>query len=130
MASATILVVDDEESVRVFLRKILSMRGFDMVEAGSGAEALAHLERLGNSVNLLLTDIRMPGMNGVELARAAAELYPDLPVVYISGYPFDLESERRLRPKSTCAFLPKPFLPKALLETVQHCISPPKALHA
>jgi two-component system, cell cycle sensor histidine kinase and response regulator CckA len=119
----TILVVDDEETVRAFMRKILMMRGYQVLDAHDGIDALEQITRLGIAVDLLLTDVRMPRMDGAELAQRLHALYPQTPILYISGYPFDLDTERRKYPTRICAFLSKPFTPKVLLEAVTGCLS-------
>jgi CheY-like chemotaxis protein len=79
------LLVDDEELVRLSTADMLIDLGYEVVEAASGEEALALLQK-GEAVDLLMTDHLMPGMSGVELVRKARELRPHLPVVIASGY--------------------------------------------
>jgi two-component system cell cycle sensor histidine kinase/response regulator CckA len=119
----TILVVDDEETVRSYIRKILSMRDYEVLDAHDGLDALDQIARRGSAVDLLLTDVRMPRMDGGELAQRLAALYPTTPVLYISGYPFDLDAERQRNPARFTAFLAKPFTPKVLFEAVTQCLS-------
>lgn len=123
MDGATILVVDDEETVRKFIRNVAGMRGYRVLEAGDGHEAMQVAARHPEAIDLLLTDIRMPRMDGVELSRSFGEAHPETPVLYMSGYPFDVEQERHRAPLRFCAFLAKPFTPKVLLETVNQCLS-------
>lgn len=122
MAERRIVLADDDQSIRSFLKAILKARGFDVHEAGDGQEAAEALEKLGGLVDLLITDIKMPRKDGVALAKAVAEIYPTLPVLFISGWTFDLldEPERR-QPKY--AFLRKPFLPKALITTIEQLLA-------
>jgi CheY-like chemotaxis protein len=115
--------VDDEETVRAYIGKILTMRGYRFLEAHDGVEALEQIDRLGSAVDLVLTDVRMPRMDGGELALRVTALYPETPILYISGYPFDVEAERRQTPTRICAFLSKPFTPKVLMEAVTECLS-------
>jgi two-component system, cell cycle sensor histidine kinase and response regulator CckA len=82
----TILVVEDQESVRNVVRRALEDVGYRVLEAADGGEALAAYERHAGEVGLLLTDVVMPGMSGKELVRRARQLEPDLPVLYMSGY--------------------------------------------
>lgn len=124
MAYPTILVVDDESSVRGYIRKILGMRGFEVLEAADGVDALQQVQDSGAVIDLLLTDIRMPRMDGIELARSLTALYSRTPVLYISGYPFDVDEERSRHPHKACGFLAKPFTPKVLVEAVNQCLSP------
>jgi signal transduction histidine kinase/ActR/RegA family two-component response regulator len=81
----TIVVLDDDSAVREVTATMLCDLGYDVVEAGSGAAAL-DIVRSDQTIDLLLVDYAMPGMNGVEVARAAAEIRDGLPVLYITGY--------------------------------------------
>src|SRR5574338_965130 len=83
---AQILVVDDEEVVRRFAARVLLGRGHTVAEAADGRKALAKVEELGSDVRLVLSDIVMPSMNGVELTEQLSILRPDLPVILMSGY--------------------------------------------
>jgi DNA-binding NtrC family response regulator len=123
MPEHTILIADDEPTIRTYLRAILRVEGFQLVEAGDGIEALQKIEQRGEGVDLLVTDVRMPRMDGVALAHAVSEAYPGTPVLYISGYPFSME-EHRLTHANMCAFLPKPFTRQQLLEAVRNCLGP------
>ena len=118
----TILVADDEETVRSYIRNILTRRGYRLIEAQDGVDALEKLGHSPSPVALVLTDVRMPRMGGIALADAVFESSPRTPVVYISGYPLDLETEKKRHPQTACAYLPKPFTPKVLVETVERCL--------
>jgi CheY-like chemotaxis protein len=83
--SETVLVVDDQELVRVWLGHALESLGYATLVAASGAEALAMIEQ-GAKVDLLVTDVAMPSMGGRELGERAAALLPGLPVLFISGF--------------------------------------------
>jgi CheY-like chemotaxis protein len=83
--SATVLVVDDDEAVRKTTIDLLGGLGYKVLEAADGASALALLAR-GGMVDALLTDVVMPGMSGPELARRVRASWPNLPVIFISGY--------------------------------------------
>jgi len=123
MEARTILVVDDEETVRTYVHKILSMRGYRVMDARDGVDALEQIAQLGSAVDLLLTDVRMPRMDGSELTQRLSATYPQTPILYMSGYPFDLDAERKRNPARICAFLSKPFTPKLLLEVIDECLS-------
>jgi signal transduction histidine kinase/CheY-like chemotaxis protein len=84
-ASSTVLLVDDDEAVRSTTGLILEAMGYTVVEADSGRAALARLAD-DEPIDLLLTDVAMPGMNGPELARQARALRPVMPIVFFSGY--------------------------------------------
>src|SRR5205814_802533 len=85
----TVLVVEDEDPVRELLRKILDEHGYTVLEARHGRDALLLAERYEQPIHLLVTDVVMPEMGGRELVEALAAVYPDLRVLYISGYTND-----------------------------------------
>jgi CheY-like chemotaxis protein len=123
MTTPRILLVEDEFLIRLTLTEALSDDGFDVIEAGSGDEALAMIgasERL----DLLLTDIQLPGRtNGRALARAAREHAPDLPVIFMSGRPDDegpcAEAAREL-------YINKPYLPSDVCAAVRRLTNRPR----
>ncbi len=124
--SGTILFADDERTVRSYVGRILRDEGFQILEAVDGADALRQLQDRGAPVDLLLTDIRMPQMDGVALARSVTKMYPGTPVIYISGFPFSVEQEQTMNPLPACAFVAKPFNRKALLDAIQKCLAAPR----
>ncbi|MGQ3356315.1 MAG: response regulator [Phreatobacter sp.] len=83
---ARILIAEDDEPVRAFVRRALMIDGHEVMEAEDGAEALAILEQRQGAFDLLLTDIRMPLMDGIALALAAAPQFPDLVILLMTGY--------------------------------------------
>ena len=91
---ARILIAEDEDSLRRFVARALVMDGHEIVEAGDGAEALDHL--LEGPFDLLLSDIRMPVMDGIALATATAEHSPDMPILLMTGYAEQRERARDL----------------------------------
>ncbi|MDB4905745.1 MAG: Blue-light-activated protein [Gemmatimonadetes bacterium] len=103
-----LLVVDDEAPLRMALARLLGRRGYEVMEADSGAVALQLLAEPGNEVDVVLTDVFMPGMGGRELAERLAEQRPGLPVVFMSGYTADEVLRRGLMDART-PFLQKPF---------------------
>jgi signal transduction histidine kinase/CheY-like chemotaxis protein len=109
---AIILLVDDEELVRIGTGEMLSDLGYEVVGATSGAEALRHL-RTGDPPDLMITDYLMPGMNGVELAEQAKRLRPALKILLITGYSTIAEG-----PGSALPRLAKPFRQADLAERV------------
>jgi|SRR5579871_603602 len=121
----TILLADDEVTVRAYVSNILRRAGFQLIEASDGADALDQVQQKAQPIDLLLTDIRMPRMDGIALARSIIEMYPKVPIIYISGYAFDFEEERSRSPKRACAFLSKPFSRKDLLDAVEKCLAVP-----
>ncbi len=86
----TVLVVEDEEVVRALARRILVATGYTVLTASNGAEAVALVERSNEPIDLLLTDVVMPGMNGRELATRLTQLRPHLRVLFMSGYTDDV----------------------------------------
>jgi two-component system cell cycle sensor histidine kinase/response regulator CckA len=117
----TILVVDDNASVRALVRRILEAEGHRVLEAASGAEALDIAERHGGGIDLLLTDVKMPGMGGVELVEKVVESRPSLRALYISG---DRELEESQELRGGVEFVAKPFSPADLLRSVQRALAP------
>ncbi|HEY8257076.1 MAG TPA: response regulator [Gemmatimonadales bacterium] len=105
--SYTVLVVDDEEPVRRLAVRMLTWTGFKALEAGHGREALAAMEQHGESIHLILTDIKMPGMNGRELGAQVARRWPGKPVLYMSGFATEVFAGGLLEPGAP--FLAKPF---------------------
>ncbi|HET6837588.1 MAG TPA: PAS domain S-box protein, partial [Gemmatimonadales bacterium] len=115
--AGTILLIEDEPGVRLMTSRSLQEYGYGVVEASGGHQALGVLEREDGHIDLLVTDVILPGMDGPELARRAAELQPELPVLFISGYTDD-EIMRRGLLREGQPFLQKPFTPEALAEKV------------
>lgn len=121
----TILLTDDQAGVRAPLRRILEESGYRVIEAGGGEEALAVAGRLDGPIHLLLTDIVMPGMSGVELARKLGESRA-MKVLFMSGFsPEAVATEGKLLPGSS--FLSKPFTATALIDRVQETLGAPAA---
>jgi CheY-like chemotaxis protein len=79
-------VVDDDAAVREVTAGTLTELGYEILEASSGAEALDALQQADGLVDLLLVDFAMPGMNGLQVAREARRIKPDLPIVFLTGY--------------------------------------------
>jgi PAS domain S-box-containing protein len=118
----TILLIEDEPGVRQMTSRSLQEYGYGVVEASGGHQALGVLERDDGRIDLLVTDVVLPGMDGPELARRAAELRPDLPVLFISGYTDD-EIVRRGLLQDGQPFLQKPFTPETLARKVGALLS-------
>jgi two-component system, cell cycle sensor histidine kinase and response regulator CckA len=112
-----VLLVEDEAPVRAFASRALRMRGFTVLEAEDAERALALLEDPNLTIDLFVTDVVMPGMDGPTWVRKALEQRPDVKVIFVSGYSEESLSEGQARiPNST--FLPKPFSLSDLTETV------------
>jgi two-component system, cell cycle sensor histidine kinase and response regulator CckA len=113
-----VLLVEDEAPVRAFASRALRMRGFTVLEAESAEEALCKLEDASLAVDVFVTDVIMPGMDGPSWVSKALEARPDTRVVFVSGYAEDSLAESRMRIPNA-VFLPKPFSLKDLTATVQ-----------
>ena len=119
---ATLLVVEDEEALRASICRLLRAEGYQVLEAGDGARALQVLEDpAAEQVELVLTDLRMPVMDGRQLASALARLRPSLPIVFMSGYTAQLMDLRLVSPH--LAFQAKPFPDTDLLAAVRGQLS-------
>jgi two-component system, cell cycle sensor histidine kinase and response regulator CckA len=119
-AGISVLVVDDETAVRRFAARVLEREGYVVVEARDGIEALDLFKDAAISIEVVVSDIVMPRLNGVELMRALAVSHPDLPVILMSGYATGALAELGIA--APCAILPKPFPSDRLLEEVRRCI--------
>jgi len=122
--SETILLVEDDQRVRNLLRDILAIRGYAVIDAEDGHEALMKLAPAVERVDLVLTDVVMPGMNGRELGEQALKLNPRLKIIYTSGYTED-ECLRRQVIEKHAHFLQKPFMPQKLLEKIREVLDTP-----
>ena len=112
-AGATILLVEDEDPVRRLLASILAGEGYRVIEAADGAQAVQAFSARGDGIDLVLSDIIMPGMSGREMARALQAVRPGLKVIFMSGY-IDDESLAEGLGEGQAPFLSKPFSPAEL----------------
>lgn len=117
-----ILLVEDESAVRTIAAKTLAKRGYDVVEAGDGEEALEILEDDEDGFDLLVSDVVMPGLDGPGLLEKASELLAETRVIFISGYAEEQFSDTLSREKDI-SFLPKPFTLTQLAERVKMVLS-------
>jgi two-component system cell cycle sensor histidine kinase/response regulator CckA len=113
-----ILFVEDEESVRGIAASLLRKRGYEVIEAGDGEEALLLAEEHAGTIDLLLSDVMMPGMDGPTLLKKARIYLGDAPVMFISGYA-EAEFSDLLEGETGVSFLPKPLDIKTLAERVK-----------
>lgn len=117
----TILVVEDEEAVRKVVRRILEKRGFHVLEASRGEDALSICEQHDGRIHLLLTDVVMPEMSGPEVASRVCERRGETSILYMSGYPKGvLESHGASTDRAPLIL--KPFFPQALVDKVRETI--------
>jgi two-component system, cell cycle sensor histidine kinase and response regulator CckA len=121
--AVSVLVVDDEVAVRRFAVRVLQREGYQVAEASDGVEALETVRARGAAFAVVVSDIVMPRVNGVELLQALSESHPELPVILMSGYATAALAERGI--VAPCGIIPKPFAAERLLAEVQRCIRRP-----
>jgi len=114
-------LVDDDEAVRAFARQVLREAGYRVLDAADGMEALAVARSHDRPIGLLVTDLRMPGIGGQEVARRLRLERSGLAVLYASGYASG-EALAAARADETAGFLRKPFAPGALLKHVRRAL--------
>ncbi len=119
---ATVLLVEDEVGARGVIERMLEMGGYRVLSAGSGQEALGICEAHSEAVDLLITDVMMPGMNGLALFRALRSRRGSLRVLFMSGYTDD-SIDLNPHDEDGVAFLSKPFLMDALLDSVRKSLA-------
>jgi CheY-like chemotaxis protein len=117
-----ILVVEDEDPVRTVVMRTLQAEGYEVLGARDGQGALRELEEIGGAVNLVLSDIVMPGMSGRQLAIELNRKYRKIPIVWMSGHTREAELHKGEIGKDE-PFLHKPMAPETLLETVAGVIA-------
>lgn len=115
-----ILLAEDDDSMRGFLEKALAKAGYDVVSSANGEEAYERLKR--EPFTLLLTDIVMPRMDGIELARRASEIDPDLKIMFITGFAAVVLNSDNPPPKDA-RVLSKPFHLKDLVKEVDRLLA-------
>jgi two-component system cell cycle sensor histidine kinase/response regulator CckA len=118
----TILLVEDEEGLRALNARGLTSRGYTVLEAGNGVEAIEVLEKSGKPVDLVVSDVVMPEMDGPTLARELRTRNPDLKIIFVSGYAEDA-FQKNLPEHGQYAFLPKPFTLKQLVAAVKETLA-------
>jgi PAS domain S-box-containing protein len=117
----TILVVEDMDALRMIARRVLARNGYTVLEARNGTEAMKLSKAHGGVIDLVLTDVIMPEMNGVQLVRALKQERPEMKVLFMSGYADD-EAARHEVIASSAAFIPKPFSPAGLLQVLREAL--------
>src|SRR5258705_4210467 len=117
---ATILIAEDEPAVRNLLQNILNSAGYQVLIASDGKKALEIADQHERNIDLLLSDVVMPEMSGMELAKTLKSKRPEIRIILTSAYPQGMTVM-----DSGCRFLPKPFFPRRLLEEVRHMLSIP-----
>ncbi len=119
--SETVLAVDDDSSILGILEEVLKPLGYKVLSAGSGEEALVIAARHQDQIDLLLTDVMLPGIKGQELAKQLLQSCPGVNVLFMSGYlcPSMAHKDRDQRFE---AFIQKPFSPNALLRKIRRLL--------
>ncbi|HEU5124461.1 MAG TPA: PAS domain S-box protein [Verrucomicrobiae bacterium] len=118
----TILLVEDEDAVRTLARNVLERKGYKVIEAVSAVEALKNWDQLREKVNLVLTDMVMPGgMTGLDLMKKLNAESPSLPAIYTSGYSVDIVG-KEFELRDGINFLQKPYGPRRLAQTVRDAL--------
>jgi two-component system, cell cycle sensor histidine kinase and response regulator CckA len=119
--AATILLVEDDAMIRTSARRTLELRGYPVLEARDGAEALRMCEEHRDTIRLILTDLVMPQMNGWSFGEQVTRLYPDKRILYMSGYA-DLVSVFGENLAPPASWLRKPFRADELLRSVREML--------
>jgi CheY-like chemotaxis protein len=115
MGALRVLLVEDDAENRELMAEVLGLSGYEVVTAATGQDGLRTLSE--TSVDVVVTDLGMPGMGGLEVAKAAKAIAPAVPVVIVTGY-VDREDVSRARGKHVDAVLVKPVDPEVLAQTV------------
>jgi two-component system, cell cycle sensor histidine kinase and response regulator CckA len=118
----TILLVEDEEGLRTLNARGLVSRGYTVLVAGNGVEAIEVLEQQGGKVDLVVSDVVMPEMDGPTLLKELRRRNPDVKIIFVSGYAEDA-FQKHLPEHGQFAFLPKPFTLKQLVAAVKETIA-------
>ncbi|MGE0406310.1 MAG: response regulator [Candidatus Korobacteraceae bacterium] len=121
---SVVLVVEDDDSVRAVTCEILRTEGYRVLQATDASEGLALIRREGGRVNLTITDVVLPEVNGVEFAKQVRKLYPAIPILLVSGYLEDVLSQY---PGDTYGLstMEKPFTVGQLRTFVRECLDRP-----
>jgi CheY-like chemotaxis protein len=119
-AGKTILVVDDHDTTRQTIVRMLEAGGFAVRTATNGADALDRLEKESDEIDIVLSDVTMPGMNGIDLSYHIRERFPKMPVAIVSGDVSELE--RSIIGRFDVPFIKKPFHAESLYSAVREAI--------
>lgn len=123
-STGTIMVVEDEEAIRAVVRRFLEREGYLVLDAANGQEALARIAAHEGALDLVMTDVVMPGMTGVELATRLRQAYPRLRILLTSGYSADVVGDR-FSPGPDWHFVSKPFTVRELAAEIRKALSTP-----
>jgi DNA-binding response OmpR family regulator len=120
--TASILVVEDDDLLRPMVVRVLRRNGYDTLEAANGTEAEERAGAHGKAVDLLLLDVGLPGLSGPEIAERLKQRWPEVKVLFISGFGRKALAERGVQPGP--GLLEKPFAPLTLLERIEAILAP------
>jgi CheY-like chemotaxis protein len=120
----TVLIVEDQQAVRGLAKKMLQARGYHVLDAANGDDAHAVVMRHSGAIDLLLTDVVMPGTDGRSLSEQLRQLRPNLRVILMSGYAEDMIAHRGAL-DSGLAYIQKPFCPDELAAKVREVLDSP-----
>jgi len=124
MSEMICLLVDDEPSVRTYLRAVLEEANFSCLEADSAPQALGILQKINGRIDFIITDLEMPGdMDGIDLAYSVKAAFPALPVIIVSGY---ADGEKLARLPKDIQFISKPFVYGAIVHAVRKAVESSK----
>jgi CheY-like chemotaxis protein len=120
---ATVLVLDDEDSIRRLVTAVLESAGYIVFPASEGVQALEIARTYSGPIDLFITDMTMPDMDGRQAADAIRELRPDCRVLFMSGYPLQIAfPSGGMQPSD--GFIQKPFVPRMLVQRVREILEP------
>jgi DNA-binding response OmpR family regulator len=122
VASGVVLLAEDDRAVRRLMGNELRRRGFTVLEARHGGEALEICRQYGGNIDLLVTDVVMPQVSGVELVATVAPIRPEMRVLFVSGHPDRAVSGFDGRGPTPANLLMKPFSPETLGQRVQEIL--------
>ena len=121
--SETVLLAEDQPSIRTVLREFLESEGYKVLEAQNGNEALEIAKHYIGSIDVLVTDVIMPQLRGIELAKRLTEIYPGICVILMSGYSEDAFVENRLLSERNMTLIQKPFDPEKLAQKIRESLN-------
>jgi hypothetical protein len=123
-AVITVLLVEDEDSVRTVTRRILERDGFRVLEARSGLDGVAVATSAAHPIHLLITDVSLPDIGGGAVAREIVKVQPRIRVLYLSGYSDDLLLDQGIA-TDTNSFIQKPFTSEVLRQRIWNLLKSP-----
>jgi CheY-like chemotaxis protein len=126
LGSETLLIVDDDAAIRRVIYDTLEPLGYSLLEAGSGEDALALLDRTKDKIDLVLTDLIMPGINGQELIKTLQKEQPEIKFILMSGYTDDIVADRGVFEQGV-EFINKPLLPMSLTNKIREVLDTKQA---